>query len=224
MKKSIFICIVLTFFSLNALKAQTGIKFGLRTGFNIATQYGTKITDNSYDVETKPRYGFSGAFFLRFPITDVFSIQQEFMYSQKGSVQNVVSNEPPLSNTSSRYKINYFEVPIIFSYNFLNMGNVRLYGCSGFGLSFLLNGKYSMDGSVEFMGENYNIEESGDTDGLDGFDYNFIYGLGIEFNKEYFFDYRQTIGWNTLLMPTVEGGDPAPLRNQTYSISIGMFL
>lgn len=225
MKKSIFLIISLSFILYNTLYAQTGVKFGFKAGYNIATQYGSKTSDISYDVNSEARNGFSGAFFLRFPITDVFSVQQEFMYSQKGSVQNVATTVPPLS-TSSKYKIDYFELPIMFRYTFLKIGNVGVYGSSGFALSMLLKGEYTVDGSIDVGGGvMVPLEESGDTNGMDKFDYNFIYGLGLEFDlfkQECFFDYRQTIGWNTLLMPTVEGGEPAPLRNQTYSLSLGI--
>ncbi len=225
MKKSVLAFITLFLLSVTLSQAQTGVKFGFKAGYNIATQYGSKTSDISYDVNSEARHGFSGAFFFRFPITDAFSVQQEFMYTQKGSVQNVATTQPPLT-TSSEYKIDYFELPIMFRYNFLNIGNVGVYGSSGFALSMLLNGKYAVDGSVDVGGGiKVPIEESGDTDEMDDFDYNFIYGLGLEFelfNQECFFDYRQTIGWNTLLMPTVEGGEPAPLRNQTYSLSLGI--
>jgi hypothetical protein len=39
-----------------------------------------------------------------------------------------------------------------------------------------------------------------------------------------FFEYRFNIAWNTLNMPTVEGGDPAPLRNMDYIFVLGMFI
>lgn len=225
MKNLFFILVFALFFLSTNLHAQTGIEFGFKAGYNIATQYGSKTSDPLYDVDSEPRHGFSGAFFLRFPITDVFSIQQEFMYTQKGSVQNVTTTQPPLS-TSSEYKIDYFELPIMFRYTFLNIGNVGVYGSSGFALSMLLKGEYTVDGVVDVGGGvKVPFNESGDTDEMDDFDYNFIYGLGLEFGlfkQECFFDYRQTIGWNTLLMPTVEGGEPAPLRNQTYSLSLGI--
>ena len=139
MKKSVFLCIIFTLFTLNVLNAQTGVKFGFKAGYNIATQYGSKTSDISYYVDSDARHGFSGAFFLRFPITDVFSVQQEFMYTQKGSVQNVATTVPPLS-TSSNYKIDYFELPIMFRYTFLKIGNISVYGSSGFALSMLLKG------------------------------------------------------------------------------------
>jgi len=63
--------------------------------------------------------------------------------------------------------------------------------------------------------------------GIDTFDYSFIYVLGVEFpllGKDCFFDYRFTIGWNTLMMPTFPDEPPAPLRNQNYSFTLGVYL
>ncbi|TKG97426.1 PorT family protein [Puteibacter caeruleilacunae] len=226
MKKSVFIFVVLLLSSIIYSKAQTGMQFGLKAGYNIATQYGSKSSDPAYDVESEARHGFQGGFFLRFPITDAFSVQQEFLYTQKGSGQNVVMTQPAVS-TFSDYRIDYFELPIMFRYHFLNIGNVEVYGSSGFALSMLLKGEYDVKGSVDVGGGvKVPIEESGDTDEMDDFDYNFIYGLGLEFDlfdQKCFFDYRQTIGWNMLDMPTSEGAEPAPLRNQTYSLSLGIY-
>ena len=162
---------------------------------------------------------------LYFPITEAFGVQQEFLYTMKGSAQQITMTDPPLS-TTTEYKINYFEMPIVFRYTFLRFGDFGVYGSTGFGLSLLLNGEYSGDGIID-MGPGGQIPfgESGNTDGLDEFDYSFIYGLGTTFNLldiESFFEYRQTIGWNTLLMPTSEGGN-APLRNQTYTLNLGIY-
>ena len=69
-------------------------------------------------------------------------------------------------------------------------------------------------------------EESGDMSGLDTFDYSFLFGAGANFkllNKDFFFGYRMTVGWNTLAMPNAAGADPVPLRNQDYIFSLGMF-
>jgi len=210
----------------SSLSAQTGVRFGMKAGYSLASQYGIKPADISYEIDSDSRHGFTGGIFVYFPVTDAFGVQQEFLYTLKGSRQNVALNEPPVS-TSSTYKINYFEIPIVFRYNFVNIGNVGIYGSSGFGLSMLLGGEYEMDGVIDIDGVPIGFGESGDTDGLDTFDYSFIYGLGLNFSlfkQNCFFDYRQTIGWNTLLMPTFQGEEPAPLRNMTYSLSLGIIL
>ena len=116
-------------------------------------------------------------------------------------------------------------MPILFRYTFAKIGDFGIFGSTGFGLSMLLNGNYSVKGDIDIDGTLVPFGESGDTDGLDQFDYSFLYGLGFKFNlfnQNWFFDYRQTIGWNTLNMPTFTGEEPAPLRNQTYTFCLGI--
>lgn len=225
MKKLFLPLLFLAFLTNNTLEAQTGVRFGFKAGYSIATQYGTLPPDIPYEVNSEVRHGFSGGILLYFPITESFGVQQEFLYSLKGSRQQITMTEPSVS-TSTEYNINYFELPIIFRYTFVNIGNVGIFGSSGFALSMLLDGNYAVDGVIDMGGGPIPFNESGSTDGLDKFDYSFIYGLGLTFNlfnQNCFFDYRQTIGWNTLNMPTSAGGEPAPLRNQTYNFSLGMY-
>lgn len=227
MKKGVIVFLSLMFLlSLNSLaQYKTGVHFGFKAGYNIGTQYGTFPPDLPYDVSSDSRSGFAGGFFLYFPITEAFGVQQEFLYVNKGSRQNISMTEPPLS-TSSEYNLNYFELPLVFRYTFASLGPFEIYGSSGFALSMLLDGDYQIDGLLTLEGMPIPLEESGDTDGVDEFDYSFIYALGVEFKlfeQNCFFDYRQTIGWNKLLMPTLEGGEPAPLRNQSYTFTLGIY-
>lgn len=227
MKRLILSVAFMLFIVINSLQAQTGINFGFKAGYSLGTQYGINQPNLPYEVGSNSRHGFTGGILLYFPITDAFGVQQEFLYTQKGSGQDVIMTQPPVS-TFSDYKLNYFEMPILFRYNFINIGNVGVFGTTGLGLSILLDGEYAVDGLVDMgPGGQVPFEESGNTDGLDEFDYSFVYGLGFKFdlfNQKCFFDYRQTIGWNTLMMPTSEGGEPAPLRNQTYSFTLGIIL
>lgn len=207
-----------------SVQAQTGIRFGLKAGYSLGMQYGILPKDNPYDVDSDSRHGFTGGILLYFPITDAFGVQQEFLYTNKGSTQHVSIDEPYFS-TSSEYKLNYFEMPILFRYTFIRIGDFDIFGSTGFGLSMLLGGEYTTDGVIEIDVFEVPFEESGNTEGLDTFDYSFLYGLGVNFNllkRRWFFDYRQTIGWNTLMMPTFGAEEPAPLRNQAYTFTLGM--
>jgi hypothetical protein len=205
-------------------QAQTGIRFGVKAGYSLGMQYGILPKDNPYDVDSDSRHGFSGGILLYFPITDAFGVQQEFLYTNKGSTQNVSIDEPYFS-TSSEYKLNYFEMPILFRYTFIKIGDFGIFGSTGFGLSMLLGGGYETNGIIEIEEFDIPFSETGNTDGLDTFDYSFLYGLGAHFNlfnQQCFFNYRQTIGWNTLMMPTFGAEEPAPLRNQAYTLTVGV--
>lgn len=224
MKKSIYWLLLLTLLMGNSLSAQTGVRFGFMGGYGMATQYGITPADDIFTVETRNRQGFTGGFFAYFPVTESVGIRQELLYAMKGSKQNVTITDPVSINTVSEYDLNYFEMPVLLRYTFVNIKNVGIYGNTGIALSLLMNGDYKITSTINVGGPPVVSEESGDMKGLDTFDYSFIFGAGGEFKlleKDFFLEYRMTVGWNTLAMPNAEGGDPVPLRNQNYVISLG---
>ena len=225
MKKGLCACVLVLLAVNGSVWAQTGVRFGFRAGYSMATQYGIDDPTLPYDLETSYRHGLAGGFFVYYPITDAFGIQQEFLYVQKGSKQDITMLEAPVE-TNTNYKINYFELPILFRYSFLRLGKARIYGCTGFALSIMTDGDYRTKGSIEIQGMPITFEDSGKIEGVDIFDYAFLYGNGVDFplfDRECFFEYRFTIGWNSLMMPTFEGEPPVPLRNQDYIFSLGMY-
>jgi hypothetical protein len=217
--------LILTFLFLGSVNAQTGVRFGLKAGYSLATQYGITPADNTYMVNTHSRNGFAGGVFAYFPITESVGIQQELLYAMKGSRQDVTINSPVNINTVSEYDVNYFEMPIIIKYKFVNIKNFGIYGSTGIALSLLLNGEYNIISTINAGGPPIVVPESGDMKGLDTFDYSFVYGAGTDFkllNKDFFFELRMTVGWNTLAMPNATGADPVPLRNQDYVFAVGL--
>ena len=226
MKKFTCFLLFLSFLFLGSVNAQTGVRFGLKAGYSLATQYGITPADNTYIVDTHGRNGFAGGVFAYFPITESVGIQQEFLYAMKGSRQNVTITTLFNINTVSEYDLNYFEMPIVIKYKFVNIKNFGIYGSTGIALSLLMNGGYDITTTINVGGPPTIVEESGDMKGLDTFDYSFVYGLGTDFkllNKDFFIEYRMTIGWNTLAMPNASGADPVPLRNQDYIFAVGMY-
>ena len=105
--------LILTFLFLGSVNAQTGVRFGLKAGYSLATQYGITPADNTYAVDTDNRNGFAGGVLVYFPITESVGIQQEFLYAMKGSRQNVTIDVPVNVNTVSEYNLNYYEMPIV---------------------------------------------------------------------------------------------------------------
>ena len=226
--KKLFCVFLFTLLVINSsLSAQTGVRFGVKGGYSLSTQYGITVPDIPYTVNTHWRHGFAGGVFAYFPITESFGIQQEVLYVTKGSSEDITMNTQPVK-THTEYNLNYLEIPFVFRYTFAKLGNFNIYGSSGFALSVLLNGKSRLDGTVDMGGGTVvPFSESTKMEGVDIFDYGFLYGAGVEFNllnKKCTFDYRFNIGWNTLMMPTSKGQDPAPLRNQDYIFTLGIFI
>jgi hypothetical protein len=225
--KIIYSLIFLSFLLNSLLSAQTGVRFGLKAGYSLATQYGITPADNTFLVDTHGRNGFAGGVFAYFPITGSVGIQQELLYAMKGSRQDVTITTPVNINTVSEYDLNYFEMPIVIKYKFVNIKNFGIYGSAGIALSLLMNGDYRITSTINMGGPPNIVKETGDVKGLDTFDYSFVYGAGTDFKllkKDFFLEYRMTVGWNTLAMPNASGADPVPLRNQDYIFALGMYL
>lgn len=208
------------------LAAQEGVKFGFRGGYSMATQYGILEPDIPYTVDVFFRHGLGGGLLIYYPITNSFGIQQEFLYVQKGSREDIdLLDRPIFSHTE--YDLSYFEIPVIMRYAFLSLGEYTVFGTSGFALSILLDGEYRLSGVAEINGETANFSDTNVIEGIDIFDFGFVYGAGVErelLGRQTFFEYRFTIDWNTLMMPTAEGEEPAPLRNQNYLFTLGFYL
>lgn len=224
--RMLYALLSLLLFQNTFLMAQQGVKFGLRAGYSMATQYGIIEPDIPYDVKVFYRHGLTGGLFIYYPVTESFGVQQEFLYVQKGSAEDIALKDRPI-NTRTEYDINYFEIPVVMRLTFAHVKSCKIYLSSGFALSILLNGEYRLSGVVDFEGASLTFSDTHKIDGIDIFDYGFLYGGGLEgnlFGKKCFFEYRFTIGWNTLMMPTVKGEAPAPLRNQDYIFTVGFYL
>jgi len=226
MKKITYMLLFASFLFNGSVNAQTGVRFGLKAGYSMALQYGIAPADNIYTVDTDSRNGFAGGVFAYFPITESVGIQQELLYAMKGSRQDVTISVPVNINTYSVYDLNYFEMPMVLKYKFVSIKDFGIYGSTGIALSLLLNGDYDITSTINMGGPPVIVNETGDMKGLDTFDYSFIYGFGTDFkllDKDFFFDCRMTVGWNTLEMPNASGADPVPLRNQDYVFALGMY-
>ena len=226
MKRMLYSCLFLLFLINTSLFAQQGIRFGFRAGYSMATQYGIDEPDIPYTVDVQYRHGFSGGLLMYYPVTESFGLQQEFLYVQKGSREDIDLKGRPI-RTRTEYDMNYFEIPVVIRLTFADLQSFRIYLTSGFALSILLNGEYRLSGVVEIEGVPVTFYDKNEIKGVDIFDYGFLYGAGVDFEifeKQFFFEYRFTIGWNVLMMPTAEGEAPAPLRNQDYLFTVGLYL
>ena len=161
----------------NSLSAQTGARVGIKGGYSMALQYGITPVDMEYTVNTFSRHALTGGFLIFYPITESFCIQQEYLYVMKGSRQDIGIPDQKV-NTYVEYDINYFEIPVVFRYTFVHLGNFKIYGTCGYALSILLNGEVRIDGTVEVDGAEFYFTYSDKIEGIDVFDYSFVYGLG----------------------------------------------
>ncbi|RZK37429.1 MAG: PorT family protein [Hymenobacter sp.] len=108
--KKIILSLALLAGAAGVAHAQTGVKYGLKGGFNTSTFSGADSKGSNYKV------GFNAGVLLNFGVSDNFSIQPEFVYSQKGVN---IKDYSYGGNTTNRNKttLGYLDVPIMFRYN-----------------------------------------------------------------------------------------------------------
>jgi opacity protein-like surface antigen len=152
--------------------AQTGIKVGLKGGFNLSTYSGEDSKGSEY------KAGFAAGPFVNFGVSDNFSIQPEFLYSQKGASQDDV---PYLSGTSTinstrKDALGYLDVPIMFRYNIGEDGKGFFVEVGPQGSIILHRRQFSEDASgKEISGSRYTS-----TDGMNKVAIGYVGGVGYQ--------------------------------------------
>ncbi|MFD2999598.1 porin family protein [Pontibacter toksunensis] len=134
-----------------AAEAQS-VSFGPRIGVNFATVRAVE-GDDDFREEFNDEMEFStGAQFgavVNFGISDVFSIQPEVLYSQRGFEANTsLLEDDPMGDISVKFKMNYLEVPVLAKISF-GGDKVQGFVTAGPTVSYWMNGKLK----TSFAGE-----------------------------------------------------------------------
>ena len=214
-----------------------GLSFGLKGALGFSQHSGTEERGAEYDVASDWRTGFAVSAFLYVPITPRFGIQQEISYVQKGSRQDIgvdILEIPTVLHVT--YDMDYVEIPVLMRFTWHESRRWTFYSLAGTALSFKVHDRYILEGEIDDGEQVVPLTADSDMSEVDLFDYSFVYGFGLEspaFARRLVLEYRFTIGWNTLDMPTyayVPFGDeeilienePVPLKNQNHVIMLGI--
>lgn len=203
----------------------------VKTGLNISQHYGIEYGYEQYQVTKGIRWGTTSGIAFDFPVNEVLTVSQEFLYTNKGSRQKITVRDQPIS-LDVFYQTEYLEFPTMLLLNYYRRNNFALYYQTGFTLSFLIYGRYELDGIVETGNQNHEIAVDKKMENIDQFDFGIILGGGVNFslkNRRFSLDYRINFGIPFIEFPTTEDvldeeeATRVKLRNQSYSISLGLF-
>lgn len=178
--------------------AQTGIKVGLKGGFNGSTFSGADSKGSEY------KAGFAAGGFVNFGVSDNFSIQPEFLYSQKGASadgQTYLSGTTVKTDGTAKVTLGYLDVPIMFRYNIGEDGKglyIELGPQGSFVLhrrSFLEDGGGSQVGSSYTSTDDLNKVVIGYAGGI-GYQLTSGLGLGLRYTGDFSQIYKDNQGAN----------------------------
>ena len=213
------------------------ISFGLKSTLAFSQHSGIEERDAEYDVGSLWRTGFGASAFVYIPITPRFGIQQEISYVQKGSRQDIgveILDVPTVLSVT--YDMDYIEIPVLLRFAWHESRSWTLYSLAGTALSLKVHDRYVLEGELDDGDQVGPLRADSDMSEVDLFDYSFVYGLGLEtpaLGHSILLEYRFTIGWNTLHMPTYAyvpfeddeiliENEPVPLKNQSHALMLGI--
>ena len=215
----------------------TRLTFGFKGGLALAQHQGTTPRDLEYEVSSSMRRGFVGGVFITLPVTPRFQLQQEVLYVQKGSRQDIgveIFDIPTVLDVT--YDMDYIEIPILTRYSWLIGRGVDIYSLAGFAFALKVHDAYHLSGEVTDGDQTIPISADSDMSEVDLFDFAFTFGFGAEFplgSHHLLLEYRFDLGLQQLPLPTyayvpfgdeelLVDNDPVPLRNQAHLVMVGI--
>jgi hypothetical protein len=181
--------------------AQSKLKFGLKTGFNISSIARDAAGDTEIDLDTRSKFLYFIGGVVEVPITERLSFQPEVIYSKQGTTIEV-----PSENTFRRIesvisqKLDYLNIPLLAKFNLADV----LYLEAGPQVGVLLKA------------------EQDDLDNKDAFksvDFGANLGVSIKFQSGINFGFRYNFGLSNINEDETEGTN----RNRVFQGHFGYF-
>ena len=183
-----------------AFVTRTNAQIGIKAGVNFAS-IAQNETEASYtDYEKKSVTGFQGGLTFDLGLSDIFTIQPEVLFIQKGGKSTYRADDN--NKLVNRYYFNYIDVPILAKLKFYGDG-----GGSGF---YFIAGPYvglAMSGKVKstltVLGadteseDDFTFDNDTDQERAKRLDYGVSFGGGVKINR-LILDLRYNLGINNI--------------------------
>lgn len=203
-------------------------------GCNLSQHYGTKGDGLDYGVKTGLRNGVAAGAFLDMEIIPNLALGYELLFSMKGSHEQITIRRMELDGEMQDlvkpavmkvdYLLDYLEVPVLLKLKVWEGKHLTARAITGTAMAIKINGKHKLRGKVYLPdGDDItelDIKDDSDLSDVNMFDFSFVYGGALDFNSRIplSLQYRFTLGWDYLALPTYELFEPVELRNQTWSL------
>lgn len=197
MQSKVFTLVLLGILAVSFLNADSSL--GMKGGVNLASLTGDDLAD-----DLEPRMGFVAGGFLVFRVSDLLTIQPEFLYTTKGATYEEDGYE-------YTWSYNYLEIPALLKLNLLAYSDNSPYLIVGPAIAVLL----SAEGKVE--SDMYN--DSAEIEDVAATEFSAVVGAGFEFNK-FILEGRFNFGLSTI----DDTSNEYDIRHNVISILAGIRL
>ncbi len=185
-----------TFFLTPMVQAQVAIKAGV----NFASISESATLEQYESLKNNSVAGFQAGLSFDLGLSQVFTIQPEVLFIQKGGKSTYVINEN--NKVVSRLYYNYVEVPVLAKLKFYKEDGGGFYLLGGPFIGLALGGKskttVTLLGNTTTSEDDFNFDNDNEADRQRRTDWGVSFGGGVKFGHM-FLDARYNLGINNLL-------------------------
>ncbi|PQJ26734.1 hypothetical protein BSZ35_19275 [Salinibacter sp. 10B] len=227
--KKVSAVLVILFMSCGSVAAQ-GIDLGIRGGANFATFRGDtntlsqQVVGNQGSSDFGRKIGLRVGGFLRFGITEAFSIRPEVTYSQKGttfegSASGVINGQSVTVEFEATSSYDYLDIPVLAEYVIPTSGQLQPYLFAGPSLGFSINAETEADLTARSAGQSVSETNTSDDD-VESTDLGAVLGGGVSYalqsGNTIFLDIRYNPSFTSL-----DSEGDADIQNDVISVGVG---
>ncbi len=213
-----FILWTLFFAFHSAVLAAEKSGFGFQGGLTLTDHWSTKEKSGDFTVESTMKDGFSAGIFAAARFSGLFSLEADLLYVKKGSNQTITVPGFPFGPIKVTYALDYLEIPLLLRTHPFPKAKTQLSLAAGPYIAFLVGKKYTY--RIAVVGSK---EE--EIQGLKSTDFGVAFGTGVVIPAKIGglkIDYRYTMGFTDLKLPTGPGFPEIELRNYGHYLMFGL--
>lgn len=167
-----------------------------------------KFEEDGISGDTDMRTGLIVGAAVDVPIAPMFSFQPEFLYTQKGGKNGILTDDDP--DFEARVEVDMFQIPLLLKVG-ATAGPVRPFVVAGPAFGFVTSAK------AKFEGDGFSDEEDlKETDQVETVEVSGIFGGGIRFGRGTI-EYRYDHGFRDM-----DKDSDATAKTRTHSILFGV--
>lgn len=174
------------------------VKFGAKVGGNLSSLKATNFSgENDISIKFGANVGFQAGGFAEIKVADKFNVQPEVLFSYE-------SYKFPIEGDAN-FNLSYINVPVMAKYYASEKISLQV----GPQIGFLVGAK------AKFEGESEDVKDM-----LETVNFGVNFGLGYDFTKECFVDFRYNLGLSNISKEEFVGED-SKLKTSGFSLAVG---
>ncbi len=208
-------CFLFAALTIAAFIPQSYAQVGIKAGVNLATTSQNESDGDYSDYTKNSVVGFQGGLTFDMPITDMFSIQPELLFVQKGGKATYKLDDN--NKIENRYYYNYIDIPVLAKLKFYDEDSgPGFYFMAGPYVGLAMGGKVATTTTLAGVStdreNDFVFDNSSEGERAKRLDYGLSIGGGVKISR-LVLDLRYVVGLNNVADgDALNSNDDAPFR------------